>query len=74
MAWFKRASKSSRDTIVALQEEEENPQRVLKPGAMSKSGQLQVSSWPLGPLQIIVGLFKLSDIFVKLLLDAARLT
>lgn len=29
---------------------------------------------PLGSLQVIVGLFQLSDVFVKLLLDAAHLT
>lgn len=29
--------------------------------------------WPFGSLQVIVGLLKLPDIFVELLLDAARL-
>ena len=29
---------------------------------------------PLGSLQVVVGLFELSDVFVQLLLDAARLS
>lgn len=29
---------------------------------------------PFGPLQVIVGLFQLADVFVQLVLDAARLS